>query len=83
MTNHPNRIKREVRYVVVREWFTEETGNYTTDQVPVLYGTEAEAKACMDRLNAGGDIGFHEPGNGRLEVQEITIDPRFLRPSQY
>lgn len=69
--------KPEVRWTVVRDYYAD-NGDNLTDMWVVLYGTEAEAKECMDRLNdpARADRSYFNPDEedaGFLYVDQITL----------
>ena len=55
------RKTREVRWVVVKDYMHESIGN-CQDTYPILYGNKDEANACYDRLQAGGDKSWFDPG---------------------
>jgi hypothetical protein len=67
--------KPEIRWTIYRDYYSERGDNMIEPWV-VLYGNEAEAKECMDRLNAGGDLSYFNPADedqGFLYVDQLTI----------
>lgn len=70
--------KPEIRWVVVRDYYSERGDNVTEDWC-ILYGTEDEAKECMARLNdpARADRSFFNPDDGDdagfLYVDQVTL----------
>lgn len=67
--------RKEVRWTIFRDYISEAGDNFQ-EPWAVLYGTEAEAKECMDRLNAGQDRSYFNPADedqGFLYVDQITL----------
>jgi len=64
---------RETYFQILRDFWSEDWGDYCTVTYHILYDNRAEAEKVMHQLEAGSDPSWHDTANGSLSVVEVTM----------
>ena len=64
----------ETRWLIQRDFYNDDWQDYCVDSYPIMYSTEAEAKARASELEKGADLEWFPVGEGEGLLSVVSIE---------